>query len=104
MNNDLISRSALRKEIMECMTVWNEHSDYGQGRLRSYEWVINLIDNAPTVEGRMFYVQETVNSILNSCTGNTDIDKAFRNAARLVQNAIDGKSVDFEEIERSEEE
>lgn len=60
------------------------------------------IANAPTVEGRMFYVQETVNTILNSCNGDTEIDKAFRNAARLVQNAIDGKSVDFEEIERSE--
>ena len=60
------------------------------------------IANAPTVESRMFYVQETVNTILNRCTGNTDIDKAFRNAARLVQNAIDGKAVDFEEIERSE--
>lgn len=64
------------------------------------------IAEAPTVEERMFYVQETVNTILNSCTGNTDIDKAFRNAARLVQNAIDGKSVDFEKIEneRSDEE
>ena len=62
-----------------------------------------IIDNAPTVEERMFYVQETVNTILNSCTGDTDIDKAFRNAARLVQNAIDGKPVDFEEIERREE-
>ena len=55
-------------------------------------------------ENRMVYVQETVNTILNSHTNNTDIDKAFRNAARLVQNAIDGKSVDFEEIERSEKE
>lgn len=62
------------------------------------------LDNALAVERRMFYVQETVNTILNSCTGNTDVDKAFRNAARLIQNAIDGKSVDFEEIERSEEE
>ena len=49
MNNDLISREALKKAIMECMTTWDEHSNYGQGRLRSYEWTINLIDNAPTV-------------------------------------------------------
>lgn len=66
--------------------------------------ILQIIDNAPTVESRMLYVQETVNTILNYCTGNTDIDKAFRNAARLVQNAIDGESVDFEQIERSEEE
>ena len=50
MNNDLISREALKKVIMECMTAWDEHSNYGQGRLRSYEWTINLIDNAPTVD------------------------------------------------------
>ena len=95
MTNDLISREALRKAI----------TDYLEKRQDVLVWeqdVYNLIDNAPTVEGRMFYVQETVNTILNSCTGNTDIDKAFRNAARLVQNAIDGKAVDFEEIERSE--
>ena len=92
MNNYLISREALKK-----------HKVYS---LERHEYVVPVynIDNAPTVEGRMFYVQETVNTILNSCTGNTDIDKAFRNAARLVQNAIDGKLVDFEEIERSEEE
>lgn len=54
-------------------------------------------------ENRMVYVQETVNTILNSHTGNTDIDKAFRNAAKLVQNAIDGEPVDFEKIERNDE-
>ena len=50
MNNDLISRSALKEEIIKCMTSWDKHSDYALGRLRSYEWAINLIDNAPTVE------------------------------------------------------
>ena len=50
MTNDLISRSELKKEIKECMTVWDEHSNYSIGRLRSYEWVLGLIDNAPTVE------------------------------------------------------
>lgn len=49
MNNDFISREALKKAIMECMTSWDEHSDYGKGRLRSYEWVLGLIDNAPTI-------------------------------------------------------
>lgn len=78
--------------------------EYYRGYIDGLDRATEIIDNAPTVEDRMVYVQETVNTILNSCTGNTDIDKAFRNAARLVQNAIDGKSVDFEEIERSEEE
>ena len=106
MNNDLISRSELKKKIEFLLfkSGHNSGTDYHDGIIDGYDFCIDAIDNAPTVEGRMFYVQETVNTILNSCTGNTDIDKAFRNAARLVQNAIDGKSVDFEEIERSEEE
>ena len=64
--------------------------------------VKELINTASTVEDRMVHVQDTVNTIMNSCTGNNDIDKAFRNAARLVQNAIDGKAPDFEQIERSD--
>ncbi len=91
---DLISREALKKAFAE----YGKKAKFTQGACQQ------LINNATTVEERMVYVQETVNTILNSCTGNTDIDKAFRNAARLVQNAIDGKSVDFEEIERSDEE
>ena len=46
----LIDADALKENIKECMTVWNEHSDYGIGRLRAYEWAIELIDNAPKVE------------------------------------------------------
>ena len=51
---------------------------------------------------RMKYVQETVNTMLNACTTNSIKDKVFRNAARFVQNAIDGKAPDFEKIDEPE--
>jgi hypothetical protein len=79
-----------------CIDCMQEFATYLHSKLKDKE-------ETPD-ENRMVYVQETVNTILNSHTDNTDIDKAFRNAAKLVQNAIDGEPVDFEEIERSEKE
>ena len=57
---------------------------------------------AEPCEDRMKYVQETVNTMLNACTTNSIKDKVFRNAARFVQNAIDGKAPDFEKIDEPE--
>ena len=50
MNNDLISREALKEKISELIPRWNRETEYGMGRVNSYEFVIKIIDNAPTVE------------------------------------------------------
>lgn len=49
-------------------------------------------------ESSMGYVQEAVNTIMNTCNTDSITDKAMRNAARFVQNAIDGSYPDFEEL------
>lgn len=54
------------------------------------------------IEGRMKYVQETVSTIISICKSDSIHDKCFRNAARFVQNAIDGSDPDFELIPDTE--
>ena len=49
-------------------------------------------------ESRMKYVKEAVNAILNTCDTDSIADKAMRNAAKFVQNAIDGSYPEFEEL------
>ena len=46
MNNDLISRSALRKDIEHLYSIYAENKDW------FYTDVLNHIDNAPTVSDR----------------------------------------------------
>ena len=60
---------------------------------------VNELNNLPSQPDRMKYVQESVYTIMNTCKSDSIEDKAFRNAARLIQNAIDGKAPDFEAIE-----
>jgi len=47
---------------------------------------------------RMKFVQEAVNTLMNTSKTDGIKDKCFRNAARFVQNAIDGKPQDYELI------
>lgn len=61
--------------------------------------VVNELNNLPPLPDRMKYVQESVNIIMNTCKSDSIKDKAFRNAARMIQNAIDGEAPDFETIE-----
>ena len=46
---------------------------------------------------RMELVQQAVNTILHQCTSPSLADTAMRNAARFVQNAIDGEPPELEE-------
>ena len=48
---------------------------------------------------RLKLVQDSVYTIMNIAKTDSIKDKCFRNAARLIQNAIDGKYQDFEPIE-----
>ncbi len=47
---------------------------------------------------RLKLVQESVYTIMNISKTDSIKDKCFRNAARFIQNAIDGKYQDFEPI------
>lgn len=60
---------------------------------------VNELNNLPPLPDQMKYVQESVNIIMNTCKSDSIKDKAFRNAARMIQNAIDGEAPDFETIE-----
>ena len=51
-------------------------------------------------ESRMKYVKEAVYAILNTCDTDSIADNAMRNAAKFVQNAIDGSYPDFEKLEQ----
>ena len=44
-------------------------------------------------------VEDSIGTIMIHCNSDSIRDKAFRNAARFIQNAIDGNAPDFEEIE-----
>ena len=68
---------------------------------RERDRLIQALEQEPC-EDRMKYVQETVNTMMDTCTTNSIKDKVFRNAARFVQNAIDGKEPDFERIDEPE--
>lgn len=107
MNNDLISRYALRKSVTDeferLKDVLYKYGEYYSATNQNFKTVLDLIDNAPTVEERISYVQQAVNTIMHDSTGDSDVDKAFRNAARLIQNAIDGETPEFEHIEREPE-
>ena len=60
---------------------------------------VNELNNLPSLPDRMKYVQESVNTIMNTCKSDSIKDKAFRNVARMIQNAIDGEAPNFETIE-----
>ena len=51
---------------------------------------------------RLKYVREAISNILHHCNTNSNVDKAFRNSARLIQNALDGEYVEFEKIDEEE--
>jgi hypothetical protein len=52
---------------------------------------------------RLKLVQDSVHTIMNIAKTDSIKDKCFRNAARLVQMAIDGKYQDFEPIPEAKE-
>lgn len=68
--------------------------------LSEYTDAIKMAIKALEAESRMKYVQETVNTIMNACDTDSIADKAMRNAAKFVQNAIDGSYPDFEKLEQ----
>lgn len=47
---------------------------------------------------RMRFVQQAVNTIMHTARSDSIKDKSFRNAARMIQNAIDGEPQEFEPI------
>ena len=63
-----------------------------------------LMVDAPEVQpDRMKLVQQAVNTIMSTSRSYSIRDRAFRNAARLVQCAIDGEAPDFEQIPEGDE-
>ena len=77
----------------------NERPHCGRRITFTEEEKCEAFDMAIEALTRMGYVQETVNCILNTCKSNQYIaDIAMRNAAKFVQNAVDGSCPDFEEI------
>ena len=46
----LIDADLLKEKIEELMPRWNKEEPYGMGRINSYEFVIDVIDNSPTVK------------------------------------------------------
>ena len=63
---------------------------------RVEQWLENKTD-------RLRLVQESVYTIMNIAKTDSIKDKCFRNAARFIQNAIDGKAQDFEPIPEVED-
>jgi hypothetical protein len=49
MNNDLISRSALKKEIEQYQIQWNKNCDIDIAKWNCCGTILAIIDNAPTV-------------------------------------------------------
>lgn len=65
-----------------------------------FDEALNMAIKALESESGMNWVQEAVNAIMNTCDTDSVIDKAMRNAAKFVQNAIDGSYPDFEKLEQ----
>lgn len=58
------------------------------------------IEQIPSAQPeRIKFVQEAVNTILNTSKSDSISDKSFRNAAKFIQNAIDGEPPEFEQIQ-----
>lgn len=80
---------------------------YAKDRKGELAKLIN--DAADTIEmlseqsHRMKFVQQSVNTIMSTSRSYSIRDRAFRNAARLVQCAIDGEAPDFEQIPEGDE-
>lgn len=92
--------SLTSKQIEELRT-------YAKDRKGELAKLIN--DAADTIEmlseqsHRMKFVQQSVNTIMSTSRSYSIRDRAFRNAARLVQCAIDGEAPDFEQIPEGDE-
>jgi len=54
MNNDLISREALKKEIEQYQIQWNKNCDIDIAKWNCCGTILAIIDNAPTVEERSY--------------------------------------------------
>lgn len=69
-------------DVVKAMTAW-----------KSY------VEALPSAQPeRMRFVQQAVNMIMHTAKSDSIKDKSFRNAARMIQNAIDGEPQDFEPI------
>ena len=84
------------EEFMEQYKITDTKQIYTNGAelvpvFRMEQWFEHQTD-------RMKFVQEAVNTLMNISKTNSVKDKCFRNAARFVQNAIDGEPQDFERI------
>lgn len=77
----------------------SEDQRWDSGCWIRYRLFERVLKEQPTIEPeRMKFVQEAVNTLMNTSKTNSIKDKCFRNAARFVQNAIDGEPQDFELI------
>ena len=76
MNNDLISRSALRKDIEHLYSVYAENKDW------FYTDVLNHIDNAPTVE------PEELKEVRNICEHWNDKSSSFVSACNAFEDIL----------------
>ena len=60
----LIDADELKEKISELIPRWNRKTDYGAGRVNSYEFVIKIIDNAQPVEQEVYMNSKDYNLYL----------------------------------------
>lgn len=96
------------EEFMEQYKVVDTDCVYSNGIefvpiFRMKQWFEHLQDAQEVQPDRMKLVQQAVNTIMSMSRSYSIRDRAFRNAARLVQCAIDGEAPDFEQIPEGDE-
>ena len=79
--------------------VWPDELSYTQ----KADELNEAIDYAIDCIGRLELVEQAIDTIYNISHEDTIKDKAMRNAAAFIQNAVDGEPPEFEEIKGTEE-
>lgn len=94
-----IDRQAAIDAIVNRTVIVDTDARWLSGHARCELEIIDIINALPSAQPeRMYLVQQAVYTIMNTSKSDSIKDKCFRNAARLIQNAIDGEPQDFELI------
>lgn len=94
-----MSREEALEKALEELKEIRFNLNYKVNGTSRFDEALNMAIEALEAESRMHLVQEAVNAIINTCNTDSITDKAMRNAAKFVQNAIDGSYPDFEKLE-----
>ena len=78
----IINADELKEKIRELIPRWNDQTEYGKGRIRSYEFVLKAIDNSPTVEVKYLEMKDNGEEYIHG------YEQGYKDAMKTAHDAI----------------